>query len=69
MDVEALTSAALKFALMVSNNGQEDDKSGGSILVKHLKVFFVVLSDGRLREKLMYLYRQFADANTTFMTK
>ena len=54
-DVDALTDASIKFALRVSD-GQED-----MMLVKDLKTFFVLLSDGRLREKFVYLFRQFAD--------
>ena len=42
----------------------------GGILVKHLKVFFVVMSEGRLREKMLYLFRQFAESsNNNCMTR
>ncbi len=38
--------------------------AGGFLLVRSLRAFLVVLSDGRLRDKLAYLFRQFADGGT-----
>ncbi len=45
---------------------------GGFLLVRSLRAFLVVLSEGRLRDKLAYLFRQFADGGGgggTFMSR
>jgi len=56
MDVEALTDATVSAAFSVV-----DDDSAG-LTVGDLRCFLVVLSDGRLAEKLAYLFRQFSDS-------
>lgn len=64
MDVEALTAAALKYAFLIYDN-----QGTGGILVKSLKVFFVLLCNGRLRDKFLYLFRQFEDSSNSVSKK
>lgn len=64
MDLEALTEATLKFASLIY-----DPNGCGGVLVKALKVFFILLSEGRLRDKFMYLFRQFSDHNNFISRK
>ncbi len=70
MDVDALTEAALRFAGLVyygdDREKPEDEQLQAQIprgiLFRQLMTFFVCLSEGRLRDKMLYLFRQFADA-------
>jgi len=55
MDVEALTAATVEWIFLMSNSE--------TVAVGDLRCFLTVLSDGRLAEKLTYLFRHFADAS------
>lgn len=70
MDVPALASSALNFANQIFNTPSPTSSSEECLVVKDLKVFFTVLSGGRLRDKFSYLFRQFADAGKgNFMSR
>ncbi len=64
MDVEALTEAALKYATLIF-----DSKGTGGIPVRSLKVFFVLMCEGRLRDKFLYLFRHFSDHSNSVMSR
>ena len=38
-----------------------DSRGTGGIPVRSLKVFFVLMCEGRLRDKFLYLFRHFSD--------
>ena len=46
-----------------------DSKSTGGIHVRSLKVFFVLMCEGRLRDKFLYLFRHFSDHSSNMLSR
>ena len=62
IDVAACTETALKIAIMMYGN---DNHIGAAFL----KVFFIVLCESRLKDKLAYLFKDFAYTENGLMNK
>ena len=61
LDIAAYTNSAVELAVKIF--GGSADLKRPKIIAKDLKVFLVVLCDGKLRDKFIYLFRQFAFKN------
>ena len=46
-----------------------DAKGTGGIHVRSLKVFFVLMCEGRLRDKFLYLFRHFSDHSSNTLSR
>ena len=46
-----------------------DSKGTGGIHVRSLKIFFVLMCEGRLRDKFLYLFRHFSDHSSNTLSR
>jgi len=67
LDVPACADTALQMVMSVYGAGRT--RAAGAISAKALKVFFVVLSEGKLMEKLSYLFNDFANSRTRLLSR
>ena len=64
LDVPACRDTALQMAMTIYGV-----KTGSAISAKALKVFFVILSDGKLMDKLNFLFNDFANTKTRLLSR